>query len=95
MCEFDGIIYADDPTPILNVVALRPLPDMKLWARLNNGTAYVTDMTPLLTGEVFQPLADPAVFNDVNIVYGVPSWLNGEIDVAPEWLADNGEIKET
>ena len=86
MHELDGFVYADDPTPILRVVALRPLEGMKLWARFNDGKTCVTDMSPLLTGQVFQPLADPAVFNGVYIEYGVPTWADGEIDVAPEWV---------
>ena len=43
----------------------------------------------VLKGDVFAPLNDPAVFNNFKIVHGVITWMNEEIDCAPEYMYEN------
>ncbi|GHU79966.1 hypothetical protein AGMMS49992_32520 [Clostridia bacterium] len=95
MYERDGIVYAGEPEPVLSVIALRPLEHHRLWARFNDGTTVVVDMTALLDSEAFCPLQNENIFNDVTIECGAPAWLNGQIDIAPEWLLEHGERMST
>ena len=85
----DGIAYADNREPILEVVSVRPLENFRLWLRFNNGKTKEFDFKPLLDKPAFQPLKNKAVFNDVYVDYGVTVWRNGEIDIAPEFLLHN------
>ena len=39
-------------------------------------------------------LAEPDVFKSVYIDYGVPVWKDGEIDIAPETLYEQGEAED-
>ena len=43
----------------------------------------------------FDENADLAVFKDVYIDYGVPTWLDGEIDIAPEVLYEKSVPAES
>ncbi len=87
----DGIAYAGEQSPALRVTGVRPLSDFRLWVRFNNSEAKIFDFKPLLDTPAFAPLADSETFNSVYIDYGVPSWNNGDIDIAPETLYENGE----
>ena len=90
----DGIAYASDAKPILSVLSARPLEGHKLKVKLSNGSQYVVNMTPLLDRPAFVPLRDTATFDQVYVEYGVPMWRDGEIDIAPEWLLENGQPVE-
>jgi len=86
----NGIAYAGEPAPILKISGVRPLPEYKLWVRFNNGEAKIFDFKPLLCEPGFKPLADIKVFNDVYIDYGCTVWQDGDIDISPEYLYENG-----
>ena len=86
----DGIVYADDPTPMLEVSGVRALSDYTLWVRFNNGVAKIFDFKPLLDKPGFMPLQDVDIFNGVYIDYGCTVWQDGDIDIAPEYLYENG-----
>lgn len=49
---------------------------------IKNGIAYA--------GEQARPLNDEAVFHSVYINCGVTTWNDGSIDIAPEYLYENG-----
>jgi hypothetical protein len=57
--------------------------------RFNNGEARIADLKPLLSTPAFAPLAEEARFRDVYIDYGVPVWMDGEIDIDPDYLYAN------
>ncbi len=86
----DGIAYAGDRKPVLRVTGVRPLNDFRLWTRFNNGEARVFDFKPLLKMPGYAPLSNIDTFKDVYIDYGVPVWNDGDIDIAPEYLYENG-----
>lgn len=86
----DGIVYAGDPTPILKVVGVRALADYKLWVKFNTDEEKVFDFKPELGYPCFAPLKDIKVFNSVYVDYGCPVWNDGSIDIAPEYLYENG-----
>lgn len=86
----DGIAYAGDGKPVLRVTGVRPLNDFRFRTRFNNGEARVFDFKPLLKMPGYAPLSNIDTFKDVYIDYGVPVWNNGDIDIAPEYLYENG-----
>lgn len=64
--------------------------DYKLWVRFNTGEAKIFDFKPLLDMPAFAPLKSPELFNRVYIDYGIPVWNDGDIDMAPERIYQEG-----
>ena len=86
----NGIAYAGEPTPSVKVSGVRPLDDYRLWIRFNTGEAKIFDFKPLLIAPGFAPLKDESLFKQVYIDYGVTVWQDGDIDIAPEKLYEEG-----
>lgn len=82
----DGIAYAGDIQPAVKVSGIRPMEGFLLWIRFSTGEAKVFDFKPLLDSPAFAPLKDEAVFRDVYIDYGVAVWMDGDVDISPEYL---------
>ncbi len=91
MYILNGIAYAGEAAPVIKVCGVRPLANHRLWVRFSTGEAKVFDFSLLLDSPAFAPLVDPEVFAGVYIDYGVPVWNDGEIDIAPELLYEQGE----
>ena len=89
MYIIDGIAYAGELIKPREVSGVRPMAGYKLWVRFNNGEARIADLKPLLSTPAFAPLAEEARFRDVYIDYGVPVWMDGEIDIDPDYLYAN------
>ena len=83
--------YPDDPQPMLKIVAADRLGDYRLMVTFNNGAKRIFDGHSLLDGPVFAPLADEKVFNDYALDYETLTWLNGEVDIAPEFVYEHSE----
>lgn len=88
----DGIAYAGNAPRPIRVSGVRPMSDYKLWIRFTTGEVKIFDFTSLLETPAFMPLKDREVFMSVYIDYGMTVWNDGEIDIAPEYLYENGEI---
>lgn len=86
----DGIAYAGEQKQPIKVCGVRPLEGHRLWVRFTTGEAKVFDFTSLLEKPAFRDLRDQRLFNQVYIDFGVPVWKDGEIDIAPEYLYNNG-----
>ena len=82
----DGIAYAEDQTPPIKVYGVRAKEDYILWLRFSTGEERLFDFKPMLGCPAFAPLADRDIFRDVYIDYGLPVWMDGEIDISPEFL---------
>ena len=85
----DGIAYAGEKKPAIKVSGIRPMEDFLLWIRFNTGEAKVFDLKPLLNSPAFAPLKDESLFRGVYIDYGVAVWMEGDVDIAPEYLYQN------
>jgi len=85
-----GIAYADSPT--LKVVGIRALPGYRLWLRFSTGEERWFDATTLIGAGVFAPLRDAAVFSAVALDYGVPTWPEVAVDLAPEYLYEQSVV---
>lgn len=90
MYIINGIAYAGEQKPPIKVCGVRPQENHMLWVRFNTGEAKVFDFTPLLEKPAFRELSDPQIFNQVYIDFGIPVWKDGDIDIAPEYLYENG-----
>lgn len=93
MYILNGIAYAGSPKPQLKVCGVRPLQNHLLWVRFNTGETRVFDFFPLLKTPAFAPLADEKVFRNVYIDRGVAVWNDGDIDIAPETLYNEGVVE--
>jgi hypothetical protein len=92
MYEKDGIVYANPPEPLLKVVAVQPLDDYRMRLEFSTEETRVFDFTPLLDTPCFRPLREKALFDQVYLDHGVPSWDEGKIDIAPEAFFAGEEI---
>ncbi len=90
MKNINNIICAHDQAELISVKSVRPLPNHQLWLRFTTGETKYFDMAPLLYQSCYQPLKDPAVFAQVYLDYGIPTWLEETIDIAPETIYEAG-----
>lgn len=90
MYELNGYMYAGTIAPMLEAIWVEARPDHVLLVQFNDGAIRSYDVKPILHLPVFQPLQDEAVFNQVDLVFGAPTWQNGEIDIDPETIYAKG-----
>ena len=77
----------------VKVISVGYMQDFRLLLMFNDGTARLFDFAPLIEKyPCFAPLHDVSVFRDYSLADGILQWMNGEIDIAPEFLWDHGEI---
>lgn len=88
----DGICYAGNEKPMLKVIGIKPMDNHILWLRFNTGEVKTFDFTPYLNQPAFAPLLNVSLFKEVYIDYGVPVWDDGNIDIAPETLYEQGQL---
>lgn len=85
----NGIAYAGMRTQETAVQAVKPLDDMMMIVTFTSGEKRLYDATQLLAFPAFQPLKDDAIFKNAQVEYGVVTWADGEIDIAPETMYAN------
>ncbi|MDQ5920918.1 MAG: hypothetical protein QG673_974 [Pseudomonadota bacterium] len=85
---------------MLHIIDCKYISGYQLALTFDNGTNGIADLKDLPNeGNVFQPLKDIEVFKNIKLDHGVTTWLNGQLDIAPEYLfflvnKDNLEYKE-
>ena len=88
----NGICLPDTARkPLLKVVACRALEHPRLRIRFDTGEIRDADLTPLLALPAFAALADEQSFHSFSLDHGIVTWLDGDLDIAPEWLFDHGK----
>ena len=85
MYIIDDICYAGEATPDIKVKEATVLRGGMLLIIFSTGEQRLFDTT-LLTGSAFEPLKDEKTLADFSIFHGVMTWMNGEIDIAPETM---------
>lgn len=93
MYLYNGIVYAGEPAGEIKIKEAKPLPYGMLLLTFSTGEKRLFDTTTL-QGTAFLPLADEKIFNDIQVNHGYVSWLNGEIDCAPEYMYENSYAYE-
>ena len=86
MYVMNGIAYAGTSVKDMRVSTVKPLDDMMMLVTFASGERRLYDATQLLAYPAFQPLKDPAVFKAASIEHGVVTWMDGDIDIAPETM---------
>ncbi|MGN0159335.1 MAG: DUF2442 domain-containing protein [Brotaphodocola sp.] len=90
----NGIVYGGQPKTPVKITEIRPLDDMIMILTFTSGEQRIFDATAL-EGEVFEPLRDPVIFKAATLDHGVVTWMNGEIDCAPEFMYNHSYIYES
>ena len=90
MVVINGICHAETGKVPLHAIECSALGGHLLRVEFNDGSVKDVDLEPLLSLPAFSPLSDPDVFQAFSIDRGIVNWLEGEIDIAPEWLYDHG-----
>lgn len=88
MFILNGIVYASEKPADAYIISAMPLEDMMMILRFSNGERRLFDAT-VLKGPAFLPLSDPEIFKNCTIVDGVVTWMNEEIDCAPEYMYEH------
>lgn len=88
MFILNGVVYASERPKEIEIIHAKPLEDMMMILTFSTGEQRLFDAT-ILTGSAFRPLTDPQVFNICKIVDGVVTWMNEEIDCAPEFMYEH------
>ena len=85
MYIIDDVCYAGEATPDIKVKEATVLRGGMLLITFSTGEQRLFDTT-LLIGSAFEPLKDEKTLADFTIFHGVMTWMNGEIDIAPETM---------
>ena len=87
MYIIDDICYAGELTPEIEVSSIKILEDGILLIDFSTGETRLFDVTSLIDkGPVFAPLSEESNRQTAKVTYGFVSWLDGEIDIAPETM---------
>ena len=73
----------------MKVTAVKPLDDMMMLVTFSTGETRLYDATQLLEFPAFEPLKDEEVFRSAQVEFGVVTWMDGDIDIAPETMYKN------
>lgn len=88
MYILNGIVYGGEPAEPIKILSVKPLNDMIMLLTFVNGEVRVFDAT-VLKGGVFEQLKEESIFKNPTVDHGVVTWLNGNIDCAPEFMYEN------
>lgn len=74
---------------------VKPLSDYRIYVELEDGHKGIFDLKPYLERGILSELRDVYYFNQVGILFGAVTWLNGQ-DISPQTLlADMLLVEET
>lgn len=83
----DGICYAGELVPEIEVSSIKILEDGMLLILFSTGETRLFDVTSLLDkGGAFASLAEEKNRQTAKVSHGFVSWLDGSIDIATETL---------
>lgn len=88
MYEKDGIVYAGENKKVFSIVSVRNLGNYNLLILFSNHQERIVDCKKLLKFEIFEELKDINVFNSYKLDGITLTWLDGKLDIAPEYLYD-------
>lgn len=84
----NGIVYASERPENVQIIAVKPLDDMMMLLTFSTGEQRLFDAS-VLNGPAFAPLTDEKIFKDCKIVDGVVTWMDEDIDCAPEYMYEH------
>ena len=86
MYEKDGFVYGGQPQEEMQVTGMRDTGDYIILVTFSTGETRLVDCTELFALPAFAPLADKDAFSTLEVRHGVLTWLDGQVDIAPEGL---------
>ncbi|MCQ2413041.1 MAG: DUF2442 domain-containing protein [Sphaerochaetaceae bacterium] len=87
MYEIDGVCYAGTLDESLEVSSVKILDAGMLLVKFSSGETRLFDVLSLLSkGAAYAPLADEENRRTARVTFGFVSWMDGEIDIAPETM---------
>lgn len=89
MYTVNGIVYAGKSSSNIKVQSVKTLDNMMMIVTFTSGEKRLFDATILLSKPVFKDLENIDIFNSINVEYGVITWNNGKLDIAPEYVYEN------
>lgn len=93
MYIINGIAYAGNREAETEIISVKPLEDMMMLLTFSSGETRLFDAT-VLTGPAFEPLKDPEIFKAAELDHGVVTWMDGDIDCAPEFMYEHSYTYE-
>ena len=91
MYELDGICYAGTLSTEPRISAAVPLEGGMLLVTFVSGEKRIFDTTAV-SGSAFAPLRDQTAQETVKVEHGFVSWLDGSIDLAPEYIYEHSVV---
>ncbi|MBQ0165661.1 MAG: DUF2442 domain-containing protein [Treponema sp.] len=83
----DGICYASELQPSIKVSSIKVLETGMMLVTFSTGETRLFDVNALIkTGPAFAKLSKLENQKTAKVTYGFVSWLDGEIDIAPETM---------
>jgi len=76
---------------LIDVIAVKALPDYKLFLKFETGENKIFDFKPKLDMPVFRKLKNEKMFNMARVEYGTVVW-DENTDIAPERLYSDGVL---
>ena len=84
--RLNGVICTDNN--ILKITAAKVVGNYMLLLTFSSGEKRIFDATQL-TGPAYEPLKDIKIFENFKLSHGVITWMDEEIDCAPEYMYKN------
>lgn len=88
MYVIEDICYAGEREADIRIKNAKLLRGGMLLVTFTSGEQRIYDTTQL-TGSAFAPLKDEKILRDFTIFHGVLTWMNGDIDIAPETVYED------
>ena len=85
MYVIDDVCYAGEAVQDIKVKDVSVLRGGMLLVTFSTGEQRLFDTT-VLTGSAFEPLKEEKILANYTIFHGLVTWMNGEIDIAPETM---------
>ena len=89
MYIINGIAYAGAFMKEIEVKDVSIIDEFMLLITFNTNEKRIYDATVLFEYPAFEPLTNKDIFDALRIENGIITWLDGEIDIAPESLYKN------
>lgn len=91
MFEINGIVYANEFKKSIKIIDAKVTDHLMMLLTFSTGEKRVFDAS-ILSGSAFEPLKDDSVFRDFRILHGVITWMDENIDCAPEYMYEHSYV---
>ncbi len=88
MYIINDICYAGEPKECIEITNVKICKGYTMLVTFSTGETRLFDASTL-KGPVFEPLKNVEVLKNIKIEHGIPTWLDGTIDVAPEYIYEH------